>query len=114
MTPKPRRGEIWRVDLDPTRGHEQSGTRPFLVVSDDQFNASAVQMCIGLPLTSRDKRIPTHVAVAPPEGGLSVASWIKCEDVRAVSTLRLSARTGAVSDETMEAVEFRLRILLKL
>lgn len=114
MTPKPRRGEIWRVDLDPTRGHEQSGQRPFLVVSDDLFNAGAAQMCIGLPLTSRDKRIPSHVPVAPPEGGLSVASWIKCEDVRAVSTLRLGNRIGAVSGETMEAVEFRLRILLKL
>ena len=35
----PLRGELWTIDLDPTRGHEQSGKRPALVISDDAFNA---------------------------------------------------------------------------
>ena len=49
----PQRGEIWMVDLDPTRGHEQAGMRPALVVSTDIFNASPAEMVTVLPTTSR-------------------------------------------------------------
>ncbi|MDQ3814514.1 MAG: type II toxin-antitoxin system PemK/MazF family toxin, partial [Armatimonadota bacterium] len=80
--PKPLRGEVWRAELDPVRGHEQGGTRPVLIVSDDAFNTGPAALCIALPFTSKDKRIPWHVAVAPPEGGLTMPSWIKCEDIR--------------------------------
>ncbi len=34
----PGRGEVWLADLNPTRGHEQAGRRPVLVVSEDLFN----------------------------------------------------------------------------
>ena len=67
-----------------------------------------------LPITSRDKKIPWHVELAPREGGLTMKSFIKCEDVRAVSTERLQARLGKVDRENMEAVEYRLRLLLNL
>ncbi len=36
---RPQRGEVWRADLDPVRGHEQAGTRRILIVSDDLFNS---------------------------------------------------------------------------
>ena len=113
-TRKPQRGEVWRASLDPSRGHEQGGTRPVLVVSDDAFNSSASGMCVVLPITSRDKKIPWHVELAPREGGLTMRSFIKCEDVRAVSAERLQARLGKVEREKMEAVEYRLRLLLNL
>lgn len=32
------RGEVWRADLSPTRGTEQSGVRPVLVVQTDRAN----------------------------------------------------------------------------
>jgi len=37
-TEPPRRGEVWLADLGPTRGHEQAGRRPVLIISDDIFN----------------------------------------------------------------------------
>jgi mRNA interferase MazF len=37
----PRRGEVWLVGLDPTKGHEQAGVRPALILSVDAFNSSA-------------------------------------------------------------------------
>lgn len=37
----PKRGEIWLVNLNPTRGHEQSGIRPAVVISVDEFNSCA-------------------------------------------------------------------------
>ncbi|WP_198471546.1 type II toxin-antitoxin system PemK/MazF family toxin [Acetomicrobium sp. S15 = DSM 107314] len=35
---EPSRGEIWLVDLNPLRGHEQAGRRPSLVISVNGFN----------------------------------------------------------------------------
>ena len=87
--PAPLRGEIWMIDLDPTRGHEQAGKRPALVISDDLFNGGPAGLVIVLPLTSKPKSVRTHVAVQPPEGGLRKPSFIKCEDVRSVSVERL-------------------------
>src|SRR6185295_5268066 len=46
------RGEVWLADLDPTRGHEQAGRRPVLIVSDDVFNAGAAELVVVLPMTS--------------------------------------------------------------
>ena len=113
-TPEPSRGEIWLVDLNPTRGHEQAGVRPALVVSVDLFSRGPAGLVVVLPLTTRAKRIPFHVEIAPPEGGVRTRSFIKCEDVRSVAKERLSQRWGVVSRATLIAVEDRLRILLDL
>lgn len=112
--PRPARGEVWLVDLDPVRGHEQAGRRPALVVSVDALNQSAAELAIVLPITSRRKNVRSHVPVQPPEGGLDRISFVKCEDVRSVSTIRLDRRLGAVGSETMRSVEDRLRLLLDL
>jgi mRNA interferase MazF len=48
----PRRGEIWLAGLRPTRGREQSGRRPVLVLSVDFFNAGPADLVVVLPLTS--------------------------------------------------------------
>lgn len=66
--PEPSRGEIWLVDLNPTRGHELAGIRPALVVSVDLFNHGPAGLVVVLPLTTRLKGIPFHVEVAPPKG----------------------------------------------
>ena len=42
----PARGEVWSVDLDPVRGHEQAGTRPALVVSVDEFNEGPADLVV--------------------------------------------------------------------
>ncbi len=88
--PKPTRGEIWTIDLNPTVRHEQAGKRPALVMSVDSFNQSAAELAIVLPLTSRAKGIRSHVEIRKGEAGLKTARYIKCEDVRSVSTKRLS------------------------
>ena len=110
----PARGEVWLADLNPTRGHEQAGRRPVLVVSEDIFNRGPAGLAIVLPMTSTLRDIPSHVPVAPPEGGLKTRSAILCEAVRSVSIERLVVRWGAVEKRTMTAVEDRLRILLRL
>jgi mRNA interferase MazF len=102
------------LNLDPTRGHEQAGARPALVVSVDEFNQGPAELVVVLPLTTKDRKIPFHVRIEPPEAGLKATSFIKCEDIRSVSKDRLTRRFGAVSPRTIAEVEFRLRVLLKL
>jgi mRNA interferase MazF len=110
----PMRGEIWMVDLNPTRGREQRGKRPALVVSHDTFNSGPAELVVVLPITGTARGIPFHVPVDPPEGGVKKSSYIKCEDVRSISKERLAKRWGVVSSVTMREVEDRLRILLNL
>ncbi|WP_213697660.1 type II toxin-antitoxin system PemK/MazF family toxin [Acetomicrobium sp.] len=111
---EPSRGEIWLVDLNPVRGHEQAGRRPALVVSVDGFNHGPAGLVIVIPITTKDKGIPLHVGVFPPEGGLNEQSFIKCEDVRSVAKERLVRCLGKVEEGTLAEAEDRLRILLGL
>ncbi|NOT61796.1 MAG: type II toxin-antitoxin system PemK/MazF family toxin [Acidobacteria bacterium] len=108
------RGEVWLTTLDPTVGREQAGTRPALIISDDIFNQSHAELVVVLPITSKSKNVRSHVPVSPPEGGLQVASYIKCEDVRSISIQRFGRRLGKVTVQTMNEVEQRLRIILSL
>jgi mRNA interferase MazF len=105
---------VWLADLSPTRGREQAGRRPVLVVSEDIFNRGPADLVIVVPLTSRIRSIPSHVEVAPPEAGLKVGSAVMCEAIRSVSRQRLVDRWGTVRPRTMAAVEDAIRILLRL
>lgn len=110
----PARGDVWLVDLNPTRGHEQSGVRPAVVVSADAFNLGPAGLIVVAPLTTTWRRVPLHVVVEPPEGGVRQRSFIKCEDIRSVARERLIERWGALGPRTLETVADRLRILLQL
>jgi mRNA interferase MazF len=111
----PFRGEIWNADLDPTRGREQAGKRPVLVVSTDRFNEGPAELVVILPITSKAKGIPWHVALKAGGGtGLRTESFAMVEAIRCVSRDRLARRLGAVPHGIMGEVETRLRILLEL
>jgi mRNA interferase MazF len=110
----PRRGEIWLADLRPTRGREQTGRRPVLVLSVDFFNAGPADLVVVLPLTTAWRDIPLHVKVSKGDGGTRNDSTILCEAIRSVSKGRLISRWGVLPDEAMTQVEDRLRILLDL
>lgn len=111
----PSRGEIWTANLNPTRGHEQAGRRPVLIVSTNIFNYGPADLVFVLPLTRTDRGIPFHVPVDPPEGGLKARSYILCDAMRSIAKERLGKSAwGAVSRQTMAKVEYRLRTLLEL
>ncbi len=111
---KPSRGDIWLVDLNPVKGHEQAGKRPALILSVNQFNHGPAELAVVLPITSKSKGIPLHVEVMPFESGLEKISFIKCEDIRSVSGQRLTLKMGTVPKSIMALVEDRIRILLGL
>ena len=110
----PHRGEIWLADFRPTRGREQTGRRPVLVLSVDFFNAGPADLVVILPLTSTQRDIPLHVKISKGDGGTRNDSAVLCEAIRSVSKDRLIRRWGMLSREVMAEVEDRLRILLDL
>ena len=110
----PHRGEIWLADLRPTRGREQTGRRPVLVLSVDFFNAGPAELVVVLLLTSTQGDIPLHVNVSKGDGGTRNDSVILCEAIRSVSKDRLISRRGVLSQDVVAEVEDRLRILLGL
>lgn len=114
MPSRASRGEVWLADLDPSTGHEQGRRRPVLIVSDDRYNHGRGEMVIIVPLTTRDRGVPLHVAIDPPEARREERSFAMCDQVRAISAERLEHSFGSVSRETMRLIEDRLRIVLAL
>lgn len=108
------RGEIWVVDLDPTRGLEQQGTRPAVVVSSDGINSGPAGLVVVVPLTTTDRRIPLHIRIDPPNGGVRTPSFAMCEMVRSVSAAHLTRRWGVLDRGTVDLISDRLRIVLDL
>lgn len=83
------RFSVWRVDLDPTRGSEQAGHRPVLVVSPDEMNAN-LNTVIVAPLTTRLRGWPTRVRVEHEKKVGEVA----LDQLRAIDRSRLGRGLG--------------------
>ena len=111
---KPRRGEIWLINLDPVVGHEQGRTRPGIVVSDDKLNDGPSGLVTVIPITSAPRQIPIHIHVQRGVGGLTKESWILCDQIRTISKRRLIKPYESVDGEVMKAIEENLRIVLSL
>jgi mRNA interferase MazF len=76
----PSRGDIVAVSFDPQAGHEQTGRRPAVVISDVAFNRRT-GLALVCPVTSRDRGFPLHVTLP---AGLSVRGVVMTEQVRAL------------------------------
>lgn len=116
MAALPNRGEVWWVDLSPTRGHEQRGNRPAVVVSTNKFNQGASNLVMVTPLTRTERNLPTWVRIDPPEGGVTDPSFAMCDQLRSISRDRLldAAAVGTVAPGTMRRIIEIISILLQL
>jgi mRNA interferase MazF len=109
------RGEIWLADLRPTRGHEPAAACPVVIISTNTFNYGPADLVFVLPLTHTDRRLPMHVLIDPPEGGVSARSYIVCDALRTIAKERLGPRAwGSVSAATLRKVVDYLCILTAL
>ncbi|HEV2350138.1 MAG TPA: type II toxin-antitoxin system PemK/MazF family toxin [Terriglobia bacterium] len=97
------RGEIFWADLSPTRGHEQAGQRPILVISHEVFNDRSGTV-IALALTSQPQRVGMPLALKVDSLRLPKPSWIKIGQIRTISTKRLGKRMGRISPEEIAQV----------
>lgn len=97
------RGDIRWADLASTRGPEQSGRRPVLVLSNDVFNARSGTV-IAVALTSQRPRAGFPLTLESAAGGLPKRSWIKISQIRTLAAERLGGRLGRASEEEVVRV----------
>lgn len=97
------RGEIRWADLSPTRGHEQAGHRPVLVLSHEVFNR-ATQTVIAIALTSQPPRAGFPLVLETGAANLPKRSWLKISQIRTLAVERLGARLSRVSEAELERV----------
>jgi mRNA interferase MazF len=97
------RGEIRWAELDPTRGHEQAGQRPVLILSHDVFNTRSGTV-IAVALTSHEPGAGFPLTLESRASGLPKKSWIKISQIRTLATERIGKRIARASDEELSRV----------
>jgi mRNA interferase MazF len=102
----PDTGDLIWTDFDPTRGREQAGRRPALVVSPAAFTENT-NLTVVCPITSRVRRFPTSVVLPPnlPLSGEILISHIRSIDIEA-RPIRHAG--GAIPRETAQLVRAKL------
>ena len=74
-----KQGDILRIDLNPTIGHEQSGFRPVIVVNNSSFSLAS-NMIIVCPITNSNRNNPLHVELK----GMQTKGFVLCDQIRAI------------------------------
>jgi mRNA interferase MazF len=114
LLPKPRRGDIWRVNLDPKRGSEADKIRPSIVMSVNGVGVLPVKVVV--PLTGWDDRYERsiwHVRIDPsPTNGLTKSSSADAMQIRTVSLERFVDIIGHLTEEQMSDVASAVAIVL--
>lgn len=80
-----KQGQILKVNLNPTIGHEQSGYRLALIISNEDFN-NYTNLCIVCPISNTNNNFPLHI---PLDKRTQTMGFVLCEHLK---TLNLNAR----------------------
>lgn len=106
LTPTIRRGDVWLVDFDPTRGAEIQKTRPAVVVSVDTVGRLPLKIVV--PITDW-KPFYTDVEwfvrlIPSTTNGLSKESGADTFQTKSMSTDRFAQKIGVLTDDEMRAI----------
>ena len=103
-----KRGEIYWVNLNPTKGSEIKKIRPCLIISNELQNKISSRVIV-LPITSNIKFIvPFHINIKLN----NVEALILCEQIRVIDKSRIKDYLDKLNSEILEKVEFALKIVL--
>jgi mRNA interferase MazF len=108
----PDTGDLIWTDFDPSKGREQAGRRPALVVSPAAFTENT-GMAVVCPITSRVRPFPTSVVLpaSQPIAGEILISHIRSIDTQARPICYAGA---AVSDEIAQLVRAKLNTFITI
>ena len=95
----PTRGDVFLIELDPTRGSEIRKTKPCLVISPNELNQH-LRTVIVAPMTTGGQAYPWRVRCRFRER----AGFVAIDQLRTVDSARLVKRLGRVSPGTLTAV----------
>ena len=112
---QPKRGEIWRVNFEPTRGAEIKKTRPAVIVSSDAVGRLPVKLVA--PITDwKDWYGAQHwlVELIPDSlNGLTKRSAVDTLQLRGVDLQRFESRLGRLSSDTLDEVVAAIAIVIE-
>jgi mRNA interferase MazF len=109
------RGTVVLLELDPTRGHEQRGVRPCIVVSDPDVIADQrfPLMCV-VPISGTAAEGALYPPLEPGPSGLTKPSFALIDQLRSVDKRRICRIFRPVRQPELEAVDAGLRLFLGL
>lgn len=108
-----KQGEIWELYLNPTKGSEQSGRRPAVIISGNMLN-TYLQVVIVCPLTTSIKNYKGNLILEPNKNnGLEKTSEVLTFHVRSVSKTRLDKKIGKIPMEKVSFIKKTLNDILK-
>lgn len=93
-----KRGEIWLVDLDPTRGSEIRKTRPCVIISPPEIN-DYMRTAIVAPMTTGSHPAPFRISVRH----VGKSGLILLDQIRTIDKVRLVKRSGVLSTDVLKA-----------
>ena len=108
------RGDIYDVNLGQPIGHEPGFTRPAVVVSVDIINNGPGELVSVVPISSKFYGLRSHVELEPGTSGLDHVSYARCDQIRTISTRRLSIRLGEATQDEVHKISQALRFILDL
>ena len=97
------RGEVRWAELNPTRGHEQAGRRPVLILSQDVFNKRSGTV-IAMALTSQPQKAGFPLTYPLEAKQLQKSSWVKISQIRTLSVERIGKKLGIVEPEQLAEI----------
>ena len=104
---QPKQGDIVVMDFNPQAGHEQSGCRPALVISNASFH-HYTRMAIVCPITKKSKAYPMHVVL---DERTKTQGEVLCEHVKSLDfQARGAVRVEKLPDDLLRDVLLRVRM----
>lgn len=101
-----KQGDIIKISFDPTEGHEQSGYRPAMIVSNDLFNRM-FKLTMVCPITNTDKNHPFYVRL---DDKTHTNGVVLCDQIRVID---LNARNAKVIETAPEDIIFEVTDIIK-
>ncbi len=103
---RPKRGEIWRVQLEPVRGTEQGNTRPVVVLSEKGAGRPTVKLCAPIVNAKPEHGLFYWCTVMAPDAqnGLTKDSTADASQTRALDIVRFETLLGSVTEIEMELI----------
>ena len=95
----PKRGDVYLISLDPTRGREIRKTRPCVVVSPDELNEH-LSTLLAAPMTTGGHPYPFRIACRFKKKD----GFVVLDQLRTVDLDRLVRRLGRLSPQTLSKV----------
>jgi mRNA interferase MazF len=109
------RGTVVLLDLDPSQGHEQRGTRPCVVVSDPDVTAhQRFPLIAVVPVTGTAADGALYPQLRPGASGLTKMSHALVDHLRSVDKRRVKRVYGTLPTAELAAIDDGVMLFLGL